>query len=186
VNSWIEVSSHWGEAGDEEQRYFMVGLDIKPSVGSPRVDEAELFRIGQDFFRSLFGAFVLEGGKIHLHASQPFDDVFHWPQLLSDEVHVRRALDLLLTVREASPYPVVIWFEPKSLRWTPEISEATLRSAASDFELLDELILAGLPRLFLDQSWADLLSDPRDSHWIKNWLERAAAVSTGVVTRFQF
>jgi hypothetical protein len=186
VSSWVDVSSHWGEAADKEQRLFMVGFHLVPKVEEVSQDGAELVRVGHEFFRALFEAFVGEGGKIHLHASQPFDDVFHWPQLLIDEVQVKRALDALLARREASPYPVVVWFEPKTLRRTPQITEEILRSASSDSELLDELIGAGLPRLFLDEDWADLLSDPEDRYWIKAWLERAIAVSTGAVARFKF
>lgn len=185
MNTSVEISSHWGESGGEKQRFFMVSFAINPKVDGVRLDGDELIRAGREYFGALFKAFVRGGGRLHLHTSEPFDDIYHLPQLVADEAAVNRAIDALLTPREAAPYPVVVWFEPNQLRQALEITESILRAAASDLELLDELIGAGLPRLFLDHEWADLLTDPEDRHWVGAWIELAAGVSPGAVTRFK-
>jgi hypothetical protein len=164
---WIDISSHWGDGGDAEQRFFMVSFGISPKAGGIRLDGAEVLRVGREFFKAMFTAFVRGGGTIHVHTAAAFDAIYHWPQLVTDEAEVDRALDALLTPREASPHPVVVWFEPNLPRRRLAITESKLRMAASDLELLDELIGSGLPRLFLDEEWADLLADPEDRHWIR-------------------
>lgn len=185
MSTWIEISAFWDDEQPAERALFMVSFDLRPRGTAVRLDDAEVIRVGHEFFRAMLMAFVREGGIVHVQTSEAFDAIYHWPQVAADESELTRVLDALLTPRDASPYPVVMWFEPKAPLRTVEITEERLRVAARDFELLHEVLAAGLPRLFLDADFADLLADPADRHWIRSWIEQAAD-STGTPARFEF
>ena len=185
MSTWIEISGYWDEEQLAEHALFMVSFNLRPRGTAVRLDDAEVIRVGHEFFRAMLMAFVREGGIVHVHTSEEFDAIHHWPQVAADEAEVTRALNALLTPRDASPCPVVMWFEPKEPLRTVEITEEKLRRAARDFDLLDEFLGAGLPRLFLDAEFADLLADSAARHWIKSWIEKAAN-STGTPARFEF
>lgn len=78
--------------------------------------------------------------------------------MVETESDVRGVLADLLADRPGSVYPVIAWFEPKTLQRSRWINEAELEEAARDLELLDELIACGLSRLFLDEEFADLVA----------------------------
>ncbi|MEO6210239.1 MAG: hypothetical protein ABIQ10_08965 [Gemmatimonadaceae bacterium] len=103
--------------------------------------------------------------------------------MVETESDVRGVLADLLADHPGSVYPVIAWFEPETLRRSRWINEAELEEAAGNLELLDELIACGLPRLFLDEEFADLLADHADSNALRDWIERAAVSSPNVMAQ---
>jgi len=183
-HTWIEIAADWSDTEAADNELFQVRFGIRPRTHTVRVDEAEVLRIGQEFFGDLLQAFVRAGGRIHIHTTAVFGAIHHWPRLATAEGEVNSVLGIILAPREASPYPMVAWLEPSNLRRTDEIDEDDLQAAAGDMELLHDLIGAGFLRLFIDEEWADLLANPADRHWIRKWIEQAATASKVVTTRF--
>jgi hypothetical protein len=85
VSDRIDVGSQWDDASDAEHRFFVVSFGIRPKNEGARLDEAEVLRIGHEFFRTLFSEFVRTGGKVHLHTPEPFDAICHLPRPVTHE-----------------------------------------------------------------------------------------------------
>ncbi|MDQ2932571.1 MAG: hypothetical protein M3Y05_17345 [Gemmatimonadota bacterium] len=175
---WIEISAD-SDADQASSKLFRIGFDLRPRSKGVRLDAMELLRIGEMFFRRLMLAFVNAGGRIHVFA-RGLTNRDQLSTVVESESAVDSVLADLLLDRPESVYPIVAWVEPKTLRRSRWISEEDLDDAASDFELLDDLITSGLPRLFLDAEFADLLADHADGNPLREWIERAAEGSPNV------
>lgn len=184
--TWLEIAGVWSNDHATTERFFSVGLDVRPASTGVRLDGAEVLRTAPDFFRRLFHSFVGQGGYIHAFAEPRFPLSRRWPQPIAHVVDADAMLKALLSHREISPYPVIFWFVPPQHQLgllAP--SERDLREAAADTQLLHEAINAGQPRLFLDEEFGDLLARPDDRFWICDWIERSASESAAVQTRFR-
>lgn len=172
--SGITITNKSDPADDEAFDCFRVSFDIASAS-----TDLEILLVARPFFSRLLAVFVVKLGQIHVMPSRPFADSGNWPRTLDSRVQVQDALDSLLKTAENRPYPLVLWFEPHSVRSGIAPSLDVLQAAGSDPELLDELLAAGFARMFLDDTWADLLSDLSDRIWVEGWIvETASQVET--------
>ena len=88
--------------------------------------------------------------------------------------------------REREFYPVVAWFETSHVSERHVITASDREEAAQDMDLLQELLHAGMARLFLDEQCADLLADPACRFMIRTYVTCAAARSQNTVTDFDY
>lgn len=182
----LRIAAEWSQEHEIDGELFMVSFDLRPRVAVGDTTDVELLRIGSDFFRSLLIEFVRNRGQIRFHTNEGFGRCNGWPRLISSELEVQEAIRLLLLPQDASPYPLVVWFDPNRSKSLEATTDDELREAALDLETLHELIREGRPRLFLDDSWGGILASPSDRFWVRRWIEEAVRIAPQTVVELDF